>query len=227
MSFTPDSSQEIAPFKLVQASISEANPMYWPLVVLATPSVVLTILGMAVPSLENMLTIVEVFIVAPVISGASIYLTYRYLSTQTLDFAGSLTEATGKSIQLILGFLLYAIAVLVGLVFLIVPGIYLAIRLGFALYAIVLDDLDAIAALKSSWNLVGGRCGTVFIAYFVSSMCFSIPVLLISALIGVALGLGGEMILNIFSVLMGLFAIPLIAIYTTKLYQCLKASNVS
>jgi hypothetical protein len=230
MSFTPDrpSSQAIEPFKLLQASVSQMPPMYLPLIILATPTLALTILGMMLPSLENPLAIVDAFVLTPIFSGASIYLVDRYLSTRTSDLGGAFTEALGKCIQLIIAFLLYAIVVLLGFVLLIVPGFYVAVRLGFFLYAIMIDDLDAVAALKFSWNLVGGRWGKVFIAQLLSTLCILFPVLVISALIGVFLvskGLPLELILELTFGVVGFIVTPLLTLYCTKLYLRLKASN--
>jgi hypothetical protein len=230
MSFTPDraSFQEIEPFQLIQASVSQMPPMLLPLIILATPSLVLTILGVMSPSLENPLAIVDAFVLNPIFSGASIYLIYRYLSVQTLDLGGAVTEALGKCVQLIIGFLIYAIAVFAGFFLLILPGFYVAVRLCFFLYAIMIDDLDAVAALQFSWNLVEGRWGKVFNAQLLSILCFVLPVLLISALIGVFLksqGLPLELVLDLIFGVVGLIVTPFLTLYYTKLYLRLKGSH--
>jgi hypothetical protein len=227
MSFTPDgsSSREIAPFELLQASISQAMPIYLPLAILATPSLVVAVLEALVPSIKSPLAILNGFVLTPLFSGASIYLAYRYISTQTSDLEGSVTEAVGKLAQLIVGIFLYAIAVFVGLILLIVPGIYVAIRLGFVLYGIMIDDLDAVASLKSSWELVGGRWGSVFVAQLVPAICFIVPVLVISFIIGAVLGPKAIAIATIFGALVGLAATPFLVTYYTKLYLRLKGSD--
>jgi hypothetical protein len=230
MSFTPDrsSSQEIEPFKLLQASVSQMPSMYLPLLILGTPTLVLTILGVMLPSLENPLAIVDAFVLTPLFSGASIYLVYRYLSTRTSDLGGAFTEALEKCVQLIIGFLLYTIAVFVGFFLLIVPGFYVAVRLCFFMDAIIIDDLDAVASLKFSWELVGGRWGTVFISQLLSILCFVVPVLVISALIGVFLkskGLSLELIFDLIFGIAGLIVTPFLTLYYTKLYLRLKSSH--
>jgi hypothetical protein len=174
MSFTPDrpSSQAIKPFKILQASVSQMPPMYLPLIILATPTLVLSILGVTFPSLEIPLTIVDAFVLTPIFSGASIYLVDRY--------------------------------------------------------AIMIDDLDAVAAIKFSWNLVGDRWGKVFIAQLLSVLCFVVPVLGILAVIGVFLksnGLPLELIFNLIFGAAGLIVTPLLTLYYTKLYLRLKAPN--
>lgn len=227
MSFTPDrsSSREIAPFELLQQSLSQAMPIYLPLIILATPSLVVAVLDATVPSLKIPLAIINSFVVTPLVSGASLYLAYRYISTQTSDLGGAVTESVGKLVQLILGFLLYMIAVIIGFILLIVPGFYVAIRLGFVLYAIMIDDLDAVEALKSSWALVGGRWGSVFVAQLVPAICFIVPVIIISAIIGAVLGAKAVVIATIFGALVGLAATPFLVTYYTKLYLRLKGAD--
>jgi hypothetical protein len=203
-------------------------PMFLPLIILATPALVLTILGVTSPSLKNLLEIVNTFVLIPIFTGASIYLAYRYLSTRTLDLGGAVTEALGKCVQLIIGFLLYAIAVVVGFFLLILPGVYVAVRLGFFMYAIMIDDLDAVAALKFSWDLVGGRWGQVFNAQVLSNFFIVFPVLVISAFIGVFLkskGVPLELILELIFGGVGLIVTPFLTLYYTKLYLRLKGSN--
>jgi hypothetical protein len=227
MSFTPDrsSSKEIAPFELLQASFSQAMPIYLPLAILATPALVVAILQAMVPSLKNPLTIINGFVLTPLFSGASIYLAYRYISTQTSDLGGSVTEAVGKLAQLIVGIVLYAIAVILGFICLILPGIYVSIRLGFVLYGIMIDDLDAMESLKSSWNLVGGRWASVFVAQLLPTICFIVPILLVSFVIGFILGPKAVAIATIFASLVGLAATPFLVTYYTKLYLRLKGSD--
>lgn len=227
MSFTPDrsSSREIAPFELLQESFSQAMPIYLPLAILATPSLVVAVLDVIVPSLKIPVAIVNSFVITPVISGASVYLAYRYISTQTSDLGGAVTEALGKAAQLIAGFLLYLIAVIIGFCLLIIPGFYVAIRLGFVLYGIMIDDLDAVASLKSSWELVGGRWGSVFVAQLVPALCFIVPLVIISALIGAILGPKAIVITTILGALAGLAATPFLVTYYTKLYLRLKGSD--
>lgn len=61
-------------------------------------------------------------------------------------------------------FVLYAIAALltmlatgIGFILLIVPGIILAVRLGFTSFAVIEEGLKPIPALKRSWELTRGR----------------------------------------------------------------------
>jgi uncharacterized membrane protein len=59
--------------------------------------------------------------------------------------------------------LVYAIIVTVGLILLIVPGIYLAIRLQFYSYYIVDKNTGAIDSLRMSWKLTEGNMINIFL----------------------------------------------------------------
>jgi membrane-anchored glycerophosphoryl diester phosphodiesterase (GDPDase) len=183
---------------------------------------VLQILQVAIPPLKTPLGLINAFFLAPFLSGAGIYFVYRYLSTQTSDLGGAFGKALEKLPNLILGFLLYLVAVVLGLCLLIVPGIYVSIRLGFVLYGVIIDDLDAVSALKSSWNLVEGRWLSVFGSQLVPVFFFVLPVVAISFFLGLTLGSKAILITTILGALVGLAATPFLTTYYTKLYLRLK-----
>ena len=58
--------------------------------------------------------------------------------------------------------ILYGLMVVVGLVFLVVPGFFLAIRFYFYNVLIVDKELGPIKALKASWNLTKGHWWSIF-----------------------------------------------------------------
>lgn len=227
MSFTPErsNSREIEPFELLQTSFAQSLGMYVPIVILASPSVVVAVLQAAVPSLKVPLSLLNSFLLTPLLSSASLYFVYRYLSTQTADLGGAIGKTMEKLPNLVIGFLLYLIAVIVGFVFFIVPGIYVALRLGFVLYAVMIDDLDAVAALKSSWNLVGGRWLQVFGAQLLAGICFLIPLLIISFVVGIVFGPKNIVLASTIGALFGLAATPFLSTYYTKLYLRLQNSD--
>lgn len=64
----------------------------------------------------------------------------------------------GKSyLKLLFTAILVNIAVIIGLIFLIIPGIYVGIRLFFALTLVVDKGLGPIEAIKESWRLTEGN----------------------------------------------------------------------
>jgi uncharacterized membrane protein len=55
------------------------------------------------------------------------------------------------------------VAVLIGLVLFIVPGIYIGVRLSFTLFLIVDTEMDFMTALKTSWAMTEGRVLELFL----------------------------------------------------------------
>lgn len=60
-------------------------------------------------------------------------------------------------------FVLYMIMVVIGLVFLIVPGIYIAVAFMPAMFLVLDDDLGVIETLQKAWAMTDGRRGSIFL----------------------------------------------------------------
>lgn len=58
--------------------------------------------------------------------------------------------------------LVYGLAVFVGFLLLVLPGIYLALRLSLAFPACVIDDQDAFESLGTSWTVASGNLAKLF-----------------------------------------------------------------
>jgi len=67
---------------------------------------------------------------------------------------------------------LKAILVLVGLLLLILPGLYLLVKLAFVEYLVVDRRMGTIEALKESWHMTEGREGTLFALLAMSVLIF-------------------------------------------------------
>lgn len=68
-----------------------------------------------------------------------------------------------KVLKTFAGSILLGIAVVVGLILLVIPGIYIAIRSQFFMYYIVDKDAGVMDALKMSWNLTKGGMVNLFL----------------------------------------------------------------
>lgn len=68
-----------------------------------------------------------------------------------------------KVLKMFVGSILAGIAVVGGLILLVVPGIYVAVRLQFFMYYLVDKDLGIIDALKASWNVTKGGLVNLFL----------------------------------------------------------------
>jgi len=66
-------------------------------------------------------------------------------------------------LHVILTRLVTSVIVGIGMVALIVPGIYFACRLAFAPYLVVEYKLEVVQALRASWDRTRGKAGTIFL----------------------------------------------------------------
>ena len=87
MSFTPspNAPREIKPFTLLQEAVSEVGPIYLPLIILISPTIVLPIVQVLAPDLKVVVSLVNAFILTPIFSSAGIYFVYRYIQSETVD----------------------------------------------------------------------------------------------------------------------------------------------
>ena len=114
---------------------------------------------------------------------------------QTLDGEEPQFSAYGQESRkfftiLFAGFI-YVIVFFVGLVLLILPGFYLAIRLQFFIASIVEEDTGIITSLKRSWDITKGQEASLFLLLLVEIaltllglICFIIGIFVTSPLVG-------------------------------------------
>jgi len=78
-----------------------------------------------------------------------------------------LFNSSGLLLKYFLASLLYFLAIAVGLILLIVPGIILMLRMSFYTYLIVDKQLGPVESLKESMRLTKGSCFNLFLFWFV------------------------------------------------------------
>ncbi|MDG5761398.1 glycerophosphoryl diester phosphodiesterase membrane domain-containing protein [Natronococcus sp. A-GB1] len=98
-------------------------------------------------------------IVADAVAHRYAYAEVREVTTSIGDEVG---HVLGRLLSLVGATLIYFVAVTIGLLLLILPGIYLAIRLSLAFPAIVIDDENALGGLETSWNVAKGNLLKLF-----------------------------------------------------------------
>jgi hypothetical protein len=121
-----------------------------------------------------------------------------YQVTLTLDAGGKITEkTTEKAVSLILPLLLVGIlsgvATLGAFLLLVLPGIYVGIRLGFSVLSFMDKDKRGRAALADSWALTKDRFWAVLWRQFAGGVVFALLIWAVSiaALLIVGLVAGG------------------------------------
>ncbi|MBC5631994.1 hypothetical protein [Parabacteroides hominis] len=169
-------------------------------------SMIISIFGM--PAQGSMVGKVIVYLISAAISSAFM-LGYIKNLFQTMDGEEPQFSAYGQQSRKIVTYfiasLIMGIVVTIGTFLLIVPGIYLGIRLQFYAAYIVEEDCGIIESLQKSWNLTQGQVMPLF--------------LLILAMIGIA-------IIGCILFFVGLFvAAPLI--YMMQCYTFRKLNTIS
>lgn len=122
----------------------------------------------------------------------------RIVSGHTFD-VGMLFSGGRWLIKGFVAYVLYGLAIILGLICLIVPGIILMLRLGAYMNAMVEKDMGIIESLKYSWNLTRGNGLNLFVIFL-----FSILVV-IAGCIALIVGL--------------LFAFPMMMLMWTVAYR--------
>ena len=97
---------------------------------------------------------------------------------QTLDGEEPQFSAYGQVsrnlLSFLISYLLYMIIVVIGTALLIVPGVYIALRLQFFFVFIVDDNCGIIESFKRSWNITNGLFVKLFILMLIMALIFFI-----------------------------------------------------
>ncbi|HKY72634.1 MAG TPA: hypothetical protein VJL88_12005 [Nitrospira sp.] len=174
------------------------------------------------PSTGNWATLVSVMI--------PVWLAYLWLHAAILFRLGrvaqsadsTLTEALTHGFKCLLPILasviLYMIAVMVGTVFLIIPGIFLSLSLYLFMPAIVLDGCGPVQALKRSHNLVWGNWWRTLTVLTVPLFVVLIMYMGIGFVSGLLLAFGNDVVPSELQIMIQLFQAPMNAILMPLLY---------
>lgn len=105
---------------------------------------------------------------------------------------------------------LTAIPVLIGFIFLIIPGIFIAISFAFAIHEVVVEDRGPVSALQGSWELASGNRWSLLGLFIILGVTGLFIGLLAAALtvISPIIGVVGNTVVN--SVL-GIFSMAVVA----------------
>ena len=97
---------------------------------------------------------------------------------QTLDGEEPQFSAYGqvsrKLLTFLVAYIIYYIIVIIGLVLLIVPGIYLSLRLQFFFASMVEENTGIMDSFKRSWNITKGRSLSLFVLSLIMLLIYFI-----------------------------------------------------
>lgn len=168
-----------------------------------------------------------------------------YLTTITLERGGKVDEKTTANAwvifpSLLLIGLLQGLATFGATLLLIIPGIYVGIRLGFSQMSLLTKGLKGRAALAASWALTKGRFWAIFGRQLGAGILFTILVgVLMMIAVMIVSAIAGDSyralmadtdsplanaVLNVISSIIQAILIPLIVVFQVKLYQALEKS---
>jgi len=137
-----------------------------------------------------------------------------------IHVGGAFRAAAPRFVPAILAVTLAAAVILLGFALLVVPGIYLAVRLYLTAQASVLDGLSPVAALRRSGELVDGEWWSTLGRLLLAGIVFGL-IAIVAQAVGAALGNGA---LYVSAVVIGqAVAGSLAAIFGTLLFFDLRA----
>jgi len=120
---------------------------YWPGAVAATLSIIFGLLGIVVAVFVNI---------------AQVTLGLDFIDEKPADY-GDLVSNYQKFWDVLIGSILYFLIVLAGIILLIIPGIYWAVRYHFFAYLIIDKNMKPIEAIKRSGQLTRGVWWHLFV----------------------------------------------------------------
>ena len=147
------------------------------------------------------------------------------------DAGDSLRYALGRTIPLILCYIVFVIIVSIGTILLIIPGIWLATKLSMSFAALVFERKGPFGALGRSWKLTGGNFWRVFGTLLVVAIIVIVFQLVVGGIIGAILGgsnaseLAAAIVTTILNVLLLAVTYPLWAAVVSVVYYDLRVRN--
>jgi hypothetical protein len=212
----------LSPIPLLQRSFELVGPIYWPLLILASPGFILAIVTELTPLLGGILQRAYGIVVAPILGGAALWLVDQHLKRQAPLLGNSLNRAVSKAVPLVLGTLLAALLSCLASIFLIIPGIYVGVKLALTPCAIALENQGTTGGLRYSWNLVKGRWWGVFWALLIGGFILGFGVGLIVVLVSRVVADFGDSVVNVVRTAAATAVVPIFWVYVVLLFRSLQ-----
>lgn len=153
--------------------------------------------------------------------GMTVAMAQEAIATGTTTLNTGISVVTSRLVQLVVAAVLVGLAVAIGMMLLVIPGIIAAILFMFTFVIIIADNITAVDAMKKSFELVKSNLGDLvilFIAMIGIGIVISI-VNMIFRVIPVVGPLAGSLLMGI---LWGYMTIVIVKVYkglTTKVIQ--------
>ena len=169
-------------------------------------------------------TAVSFLVVAPLINAICIYALHSVADGGKPRPGRSIVEGFEAFTPIFLAILLAAVGIAAGLILLIVPGVFLAVRWYFVPQAVVLERARGPAALSRSWDLTEGFWWRTFTALVVANLLALVPGLFLSAPLAAAAQSADRAAWSLAgTIATEIVTAPFLALLSTLLYYDLRA----
>jgi hypothetical protein len=172
--------------------------------------------------------IVSFFVIAPLVTATCIHALRAVATTGSPRAGGALVAGFEAFTPLFFAILLQAAGIVLGLLALIVPGIYLTVRWFFVPQAVVIDGRRARGALSRSGEVVEGFWWRAFGIVIVANLAAALPGLLLSApFAAIAKSTDKQVFALVGTMAAEAVTAPIVAILATLLYFDLRARRTA
>ena len=130
-------------------------------------------------------------------------------NSQTPSLGDSFSRAVRKIIPLFFMYLLYVVAITIGMIFLLIPGFILMVSLMLAMYAIAIEDAGPFESLKRSHFLVWGNWWRTATIVTVAGLLLIVVYMTLGFIVGLFSVMGDEQTLLLATNLLTAIAQPL------------------
>ena len=212
----------LSPIRLLQRSFEMVGPIYGPLLILASPGFIISIIAELIPLFGGILNLAYGLIGLPILAGAALWLVDQHLKRQAPLLGNSLDRAVSKAVPLVFGSILAGLLSFLASILLIIPGIYVGVKLAFTFCAIALENQGTTGGLRYSWNLVKGRWWGVFWALLIGGFILGFGVGLIVVLVSRVVADFGDSVVNVVRAAAATAVQPIFWVYLVLLFRSLQ-----
>jgi uncharacterized membrane protein len=169
-------------------------------------------------------TIVEFLVVTPIIAAICIYALHQIAAGERPSAGEVFVAGFEAFTPLFAAVLLAAVGIALGLILLIVPGVYLAIRWYFVPQAVVVEGARGAGALSRSGEIVQGFWWRTFGLVLLANVAVAIPgLLLLTPFTAIADSTDRAVWAMVGSAVTTSIVTPFVALFSTFLYYDLRA----
>jgi hypothetical protein len=169
-------------------------------------------------------TVVAFLVVMPIVTAICIYALRPIANGEQPGALQALVSGFEAFTPLFLAVVLAAIGIAAGFVLLVIPGIYLAVRLFFVPQTVVIDGARGVDALRESSDIVRGFWWRTFGLIVMINLAAALPALVITApFTGIADNTGDAVWALAGTICAESITAPFVALFSTFLYYDLRA----